>query len=213
MDFIPLRNWYGPRLQWQVARRTGKNAFAPARKMRSARPNKGLRDLVTRALRHLDKNYVAIPQLSWLAGCQPGKAALSSFMVEIACPSCGHINLFQQPYPYHAGFADQGFLYNDEGNLTLVWSVYDPAFEAFFGKGNPWALSDHRMLVFEAALKPAPSGGNWRFANPARCNSCSQPISGRMGDTIYYFIYPGSVITGLAPDNRRLKDYLKEAKL
>jgi len=39
--------------------------------------------------------------------------------------SCGYENGFVQPYPYHAGFGNQGFLYNDAGNMTLVWSIYD----------------------------------------------------------------------------------------
>jgi len=30
--------------------------------------------------------------------------------VELRCPTCGHANNFDQPYAYHAGFSDQGFL-------------------------------------------------------------------------------------------------------
>ena len=48
------------------------------------------------------------------------------------CRYCGKENLFDQPYYYHAGFADQGFLYNDAGTLTLVWSVSDPALQRLF---------------------------------------------------------------------------------
>src|SRR6185295_8528842 len=59
----------------------------------------------------------------------------------IKCGSCGHANIFNQPYPYHAGFSDQGFLYNDAGHLTLSWSCYDPAFERIVGGKNPWTLT------------------------------------------------------------------------
>jgi len=40
---------------------------------------------------------------------------------------CGFDNSFDQPYPFHAGFSNAGFLYNEAGNLTLVWSSFDPA--------------------------------------------------------------------------------------
>lgn len=43
-------------------------------------------------------------------------------MVTIDCSSCGHKNDFEQPSPFHAGFGNQGFLYNDAGNLTLACS-------------------------------------------------------------------------------------------
>ena len=55
-------------------------------------------------------------------------------MVIITCASCGHENGFARPYPFHAGFSNQGFLYNDDGNLTLVWSSFEPAYEAWVGK-------------------------------------------------------------------------------
>ena len=95
----------------------------------------------------------------------------------IKCSSCSHANIFNQPYPYHAGFSDQGFLYNDAGNLTLTWSCYDPAFVMVAGKKSPWALSLTEQKKIEDALLPAPSGGRWRFGNPARCLVCSSPIS------------------------------------
>jgi hypothetical protein len=58
----------------------------------------------------------------------------------IKCAACAHANIFNQPYPYHAGFSDQGFLYDDAGHLTLVWSCYDPAFKALLGSTCPWSL-------------------------------------------------------------------------
>lgn len=130
-------------------------------------------------------------------------------MVTITCVSCGHKNEFEQPYPYHAGFANQGFLYNDAGSLTLVWSSFDPAYEAIVGRKHPWTLSAEEQTRFERALPPAPVGGKWRFINPGRCMKCASPISGPMAQTIYYLCYPGSVIRDRGPTQRDLKDFLR----
>ena len=113
----------------------------------------------------------------------------------IKCASCGHANIFNQPYPYHAGFSDQGFLYNDAGHLTLTWSCYDPAFGRIVGGKNPWTLTLAEEQKLEDALLPAPSGGRWRFSNPARCLNCSSEISGPITRSIYYLLYDGSVQT------------------
>jgi hypothetical protein len=129
-------------------------------------------------------------------------------MVTVKCPSCGHENNFNQPYPYHAGFADQGFLYNDEGNRTLVWSCYDPAYIDIVGGNNPWTLTTDQQVRFENALPLAPSGGNWRFMNPARCTKCANAISDPITRTIYYLVYPDSIITDLNLTDLRLNKYL-----
>jgi hypothetical protein len=113
----------------------------------------------------------------------------------IKCAVCAYANIFNQPYPYHAGFSDQGFLYDDAGHLTLIWSCYDPAFKALLGSKCPWSLNINEQRTLENALRPAPSGGRWRFGNPARCLSCSSPISDSIDRTIYYLIYDGSVQT------------------
>jgi hypothetical protein len=118
-----------------------------------------------------------------------------SGMLSIDCPSCGHRNEFPQPYPYHAGFGNQGFLYNDAGNLTLVWSSFDPAYEAIIGRQHPWTLTTEQEELLERVLRAAPYGGRWRFVNPARCLECAKPISGPISETISYLIYPGSVHT------------------
>src|ERR1022692_4482532 len=99
----------------------------------------------------------------------------------VSCGGCGHENVFNQPYAYHAGFSDQGFLYDDSGHLTLVWSCFDPAFEALVGPQNPWALGRDDRRRLEEALLPAPSGGRWRFSNPPRCLRCSESIGDPMG--------------------------------
>ena len=131
--------------------------------------------------------------------------------ITIACPQCGGTNSFDQPYRYHAGFSDQGFLYNDAGNLTLVWSWYDPAYKAIVGEGNPPdRLTTDQQRLFEAQLLPAPIGGAFRFKNPARCVHCGHPISAPMPDEIYYVVYPNSLITDPGP--MQLKRLLLEPK-
>jgi hypothetical protein len=129
-------------------------------------------------------------------------------MVIMSCNSCGYKHKFDQPHPLHAGFSNQGFLYNDEGNLTLVWSSFDPAYEAIVGKSYPWALTAAQQNLFENALRPAPSGGRWRFANSARCTECADTLSGPITETIYYLRYPGSIDTDGTSGERRLKELL-----
>ena len=118
----------------------------------------------------------------------------------VKCAACNHANIFNQPYPYHAGFSDMGFLYNDAGNLTLTWSCYDPAFGAIVGEKNPWVLTLIEQKKLEDALLPAPSGGRWRFSNSARCLRCNAPISdpighSAIGHSIRFLLYNGSVQT------------------
>lgn len=105
------------------------------------------------------------------------------------------MNVFDQPYTYHAGFSDQGFMYSDSGHCTLVWSWYDPVVKEFFPAGS--RLSDNAAARgrFESALRPAPDGGRWRFANPARCLYCSGRIAGPILEQIYYLVFPDSIIT------------------
>jgi hypothetical protein len=112
----------------------------------------------------------------------------------IVCKKCGWETLFDQPYPYHAGFTDQGFLYNDTGTLTLVWSMLDPVLEQRFPGNNFWTLNWKDRQVFEKMLLAAPDGSRWRFRNPARCTRCSAPIMKPMLHSVHYVIYPGSVL-------------------
>lgn len=119
----------------------------------------------------------------------------------IQCPRCYRYNVFDQPYLYHAGFSDQGFLYSDSGHCTLVWSWYDPAIEKLF-PGNGFSIQNPEARErFEKALRPAPDGGRWRFTNKAQCLYCSGPIGGTILEQIYYLVYPDSVITD---ENNRL---------
>lgn len=130
--------------------------------------------------------------------------------LSIKCKHCGKETLFDQPYAYHAGFADQGFLYNDAGNLTLVWSIFDPVLNEMFPGQTTWVLSLSNRWGFEKMLLPAPDGGRWRFRNPARCIHCTKSVSGPMLRSIHYLVYPGSIITDQGTQFR-LKEYLKTA--
>jgi len=143
-----------------------------------------------------------------LGGDQSTIAMTSSELFSIECKHCGKKNIFDQPYPYHAGFADQGFLYNDAGNLTLVWGVLDPVLEEIFPGQTLWTMSLLNRWRFEKMLLPAPFGGRWRFRNPARCIQCSKPISSPMLRSNHYLVYPGSIKTD-QDIQFRLKEYLK----
>jgi hypothetical protein len=124
----------------------------------------------------------------------------------IKCNSCGYENEFAQPYPYHAGFGNQGFLYNDAGNLTLVWSIYDRDYVALIGLKDPTRLTADERAKLESSLLPAPSGGRFRFGNPARCKQCHEQISPSMSPELIYFVeYDGSVITDAAPGKMGFK--------
>jgi hypothetical protein len=126
----------------------------------------------------------------------------------IKCKHCGKKNLFDQPYPYHAGFADQGFLYNDAGTLTLVWSITDPLFAELFPGETTWTLSLLNRRRLEKLLLPAPQGGRWRFRNPARCMQCARPISSPMLRSVHYLVYPGSIHADREGEGG-LRNYLK----
>jgi hypothetical protein len=130
--------------------------------------------------------------------------------LSIKCKHCGKDILFDQPYAYHAGFADQGFLYNDAGTLTLVWSILDPVFDKMFPGQPTWVMSLLNRWRFEKMLLPAPHGGRWRFRNPARCVHCARPISKPMLRSIHYLVYPGSIMTDQG-GQFRLGEYLKTA--
>jgi hypothetical protein len=117
----------------------------------------------------------------------------------VRCPKCSHENRFEQPYAYHAGFGNQGFLYNEAGNCTLVWNSYDPAFSALVGPRHPWSLDAEARRAVEEALRPSPKGDRWLFDNPPRCMACGAPIGGSMLRDIYYLVYPGSVDADAGP--------------
>jgi hypothetical protein len=119
----------------------------------------------------------------------------SEKILTIRCPKCGKDNVFDQPYPYHAGFSDVGFLYSDSGHCTLVWNWFDPAIKKFSKPGSRLSEDPQARERFERSLRPAPDGGRWRFENPARCLHCSEPIAGPIFKQIYFLVYPDSILT------------------
>jgi hypothetical protein len=126
----------------------------------------------------------------------------------VSCAKCNFLNVFNQPYRYHAGFSDQGFLYSEGGNCTLIWSCFDPAYEAIVGSKNPWALIEGDRAKLEESLLPAPDGSRWLFRNPARCTKCKHQIGGSITETIYYLEFDGSINTDLK--KKVLKTVLKK---
>ena len=113
----------------------------------------------------------------------------------VACSACGHENSFEQPYAYHAGFGNQGFLYNDAGNRTLVWSSFDPAWESLIGQVHPWTLGSSGWDRVEAALAPLPDGTQWKATNPPRCTQCGAAIGRPISSgEIYYLVFPESLV-------------------
>ncbi len=113
--------------------------------------------------------------------------------IVVTCPRCGHQNWFAQPYPYHAGYSQQGFLYNETGTCTLTWSTFDHEYAALTGGHQPWALSQAEQQSLEERLPLSPDGSRWSFRDPARCLHCRAPISGPVTDTVYYLRYPCAV--------------------
>ena len=133
--------------------------------------------------------------------------------IRILCPSCGKTTVFGQPYRYHAEFGNEGFLYNDDGNMTFVWSTLDPVFEEVVGAEETWGLTEAQLEVFERSLRPAPRGGRFRFSNPGRCSACHAPICEPMTRDSYYVLFPGSVLARPTPaDPGILRRYLINPK-
>ena len=119
--------------------------------------------------------------------------------LSIPCPRCGFANVFAQPYRYHAGFGDTAFLYNEGGNCTLTWGVYDEFYDRLLGGDNAWRPSPAHQRELEDRLPLSPGGDRWLFAAPARCGACTAPISAPMASgEIYYLEYPGSLMLGRA---------------
>ena len=112
----------------------------------------------------------------------------------IQCQRCGKENIFEQPYPYHAGFADQGFVYSDSGHYTLVWSWFDPVLKNFFSEKSTYSGDSAARKAFEEALRSSPDGTRWRSTNRAKCLYCPQEISGSMLEQNHYVVYPNSLI-------------------
>jgi hypothetical protein len=112
-------------------------------------------------------------------------------LLHLKCKECGFENIFNQPHMYHAGFSNQGFLYNESGNKTLIWSTFDSDYVSVVGNIHPWALTKDLIKKLENKLKVI-DGEKWLFKNPARCLKCKKPISDSITNSIYYLIYDKS---------------------
>ena len=113
----------------------------------------------------------------------------------VSCAACTAEILFDAPPSTEdARLKDLAFLYNDAGNLTLVWTPTDPSYRSLFGDRKPWELSPEQQNAFEVRLKPAPDGGQWRFSNSARCPSCGEAISAPITQCDLCLIYEGSLL-------------------
>lgn len=134
--------------------------------------------------------------------------------MDVHCPRCGKPNHFDQPYAYHVGFGDQGFLYNDAGDCTLVWSTLDPVYEDLLARHSPeppGVLTGAAKREFEARLPPSPRGDRWRFVNTPRCTHCRAALTPPMGpDCIQYLVFPDSVLLGIRPFERSLQTYIED---
>ncbi len=127
----------------------------------------------------------------------------------LKCATCGYKNVFSQPYPYHAGFSDAGFLYNEQGNATLIWCLYDPYFEKHF-KMALWPVRDFATAKkMEDALPLSPRGDRWSFSAPARCATCHSPIAPPMTEGVNYLVYPDNVDLAGRDRERWLEFYIQ----
>ena len=133
--------------------------------------------------------------------------------IVVTCPACGHENVFHQPYPYHAGLSNQGFLYNESGDRTLIWSSFDRDYQAIAGQKQPWTLDPVDQERLEERLLLAPDGTRWLFRNPARCLNCGHPISEPMTATAFYLRYDDSVDRAASrSQGHGLKDVLTQRR-
>jgi hypothetical protein len=113
------------------------------------------------------------------------------------CAHCDAELPFDRSYGFHTGFSNLGFLYNDTGEESFIWSSFDRDYTALAGACHPWMLTDDQRRQIEQALSPSRAGGAWRFSNPARCLHCGGAISGSITETIYGLAFDGR----LAPDD------------
>ena len=114
--------------------------------------------------------------------------------LRITCSKCNFQDIFNQPYRYHAGFGNQGFLYNEAGNRTLIWDSYDPDYIRIVGNIHPWVLKPEERQKLEEVLQLDPlGGGRWLFSNSAKCLKCGNPIAEPITHTTHYLKYDGSL--------------------
>ena len=128
----------------------------------------------------------------------------------LLCPGCGKRLVFADGSGEHSRVVSEGFLYNDAGTSTLVWTALDPSYKALLGQQNPWELSSEQQAAFEARLKPAPAGGSWRFANYPRCPHCRAAVGLPMAKSDLCLVYEGSLVLKRPAEGQGLDRALTE---
>ena len=119
--------------------------------------------------------------------------------MKIHCANCHQSTCISQDSPYHAGFSSRGFLYSDQASAILVFSAYNSNYVRVVGDQHPWSLNELDQQKLEAALKPCPAGGRFRFSALPRCPHCQRELEGLLADRIHY-VELGVVIDGDVED-------------
>ena len=104
----------------------------------------------------------------------------------LTCPHCACTIEIEQPYPYHAGFSDEGSLYCDSCSAILVFGSYNPYYARLVPGKHPWCLTDREKRLVEAHLRACSCGGRFRFDLPPRCPECGGSLAELLGGDIYY---------------------------
>ncbi len=107
----------------------------------------------------------------------------------IRCKSCGSKYRLSGHWPHHAGDSEVGFLYCDKDSTVVTWSAFDERYlDVADGKNSPWSLLRQEQTAVEAALKPCPCGGTFKFENKLLCPDCGAPLAESIGNTIYFYV-------------------------
>lgn len=108
------------------------------------------------------------------------------------CPNCKSRFEIDQPYPYHAGFSNVGFLYCECCPAMVTFHTYDKHYTGIVGDKHPWDLNEVERRKIEESLKPCPNGGRFRFNAYPRCPVCNEPMPDLLQDRMH-FIQTGEV--------------------
>ena len=132
---------------------------------------------------------------------------LAKDVTSFVCLHCQHDNLWEGAG--HAGIADRGFLYNEDGNFVFSWSSYDSEYHSIVGEVvQPWCLSQDQREAFEARVRPAPSGGRFLFSNHGRCEVCKEVLADPLPETFYLYDSKKIIESGLSYPGGPLSKYL-----
>ena len=113
--------------------------------------------------------------------------------MDINCPKCHQVFSIPQKQPYHAGFGEVGAYYCDSCPNLVVFSSYDPQYQAIVGKRvHPWTLDAGKARKVERRLMRCPCGGHFRYVAEPRCPLCNETIRSILPASIY-FIETGKV--------------------